>query len=351
MTLTQLVTVFRVMEALRLSTRRRLFHQLLMLGLLALGAGSTAATEDQQRAELLLERMSTAIGSLDYEGTLVYLFDNRLESLHLVHRMNGGAVQERLLSLSGPVRALTRERGRVTCVMPDGHPISVKSHVGRNLLRSEPIDLAALAGHYGVALDGMARVAGRDTDVITLQPRDPLRYGYRFHLDRETGLPLKSDLIDHLGQPVEQLMFTTISFHGVEKGLNNHAEDGSDKDVIGPAGAVSRVDASPESAIASRSHWRFDGRPAGFEQAMHGNMGGTSGNRVEHFVFTDGLSAYSVYIETDTEDGLDGVTRLGAVHAAGRELDGHQVTAVGEVPAATVEAAVAGVSRMSEDQR
>jgi sigma-E factor negative regulatory protein RseB len=75
---------------------------------------------------------------------------------------------------------------------------------------------------------------------------------------------------------------------------------------------------------------------------MHDIMRDASGAEVEHFVFSDRVSAYSVYIEAGTEDGLEGVTRIGAVHAAGRRADGHQVTAVGEVPAATVEAAVAG---------
>jgi sigma-E factor negative regulatory protein RseB len=77
---------------------------------------------------------------------------------------------------------------------------------------------------------------------------------------------------------------------------------------------------------------------------MHDAMQDPSGAPVEHFVFSDRLSSYSVYIELDAEDGLQGVTRVGAAHAAGRRVGDYQITAVGEVPAATVEAAVAGVS-------
>lgn len=307
--------------------------------LLALATGSSADLGGSERAATMLERMNSALRSLDYEGTLVYLFDNRLETLHLVHRVDGGRIQERLLSLSGPVRAVTREHGRVTCVRPDGHPISVQSRAGRNLQRAERIDPAALADRYRIAIGGAERVAGRETDVITIEPRDTLRYGYRFHLDRETGLPLKSDLIDDRGEPIEQLMFTSITTQSVS------ADSGAALAPTPDRGAEA------ESKPGHPSRWRFDERPAGYEPAMHDVMRDPNGAEVEHFVFTDRLSAYSVYIEADTGDGLEGVTRIGAAHAAGRRIGDHQVTAVGEVPAATVEAAVAGVRLAEEDTR
>ena len=304
--------------------------------LLALWAVASADDSGGERAAQMLERMNGALRSLDYEGTLVYLFDNRLETLHLVHRVDGGRVQERLVSLSGPVRAVTREHGRVTCVRPDGHPISVESHAGRNLLRSDRIDPAALADHYQIDLQGAVRVAGRETDVVAIEPRDRLRYGYRFHLDRETGLPLKSDLIDERGEPIEQLMFTSIATH--------------DAGVEPPEAAAEPQDDPPAAGQEPEreSRWRFDGRPAGFEPAMHDVIRDPDDTEVEHFVFTDRMSAYSIFVEPDTGGGLEGVTRIGAAHAAGRRVDGYQVTAVGEVPAATVEAAVAGVRPQGE---
>jgi sigma-E factor negative regulatory protein RseB len=302
-----------------------------LAALLGLGTGWAWAEEgDAGRAGAMLEGMNRALRSLDYEGTLVHLHENRLETLHLVHRVDGGRVQERLVSLSGPVRAVTRERDRVTCVMPDGHPISVKSHAGRKLLRTDRIDPEALADRYQIVIEGVARVAGRDSDVLAIKPRDALRYGYRFHLDQATALPLKSDLIDQAGEPIEQLMFTSLVLH-------EHAED--------PAadGAPTESSQQGESAPQASPRWRFESRPAGFEQVMYDTLRAPSGVEVEHFLFSDRLSAYSVYIEPDAKEGLEGITRIGAVHAAGKRIDGHQVTVVGEVPAATVEAAVAGV--------
>ena len=301
------------------------------------GNGGPATQESQPvQASILLQRMSSALRSLDYEGTLVYLLDNRLETLHLVHRVDGGQVQERLNSLSGPARVVTRSHGQVICTMRDGHPISVKSYSGRRLLRAQPIDPAVLEGRYRVHLEGSARVAGRETDVVSIGPLDALRYGYRFHLDRETGLPLKSDLIDLDGNSIEQLLFTSLTLDKPE------ASSGPLTD-----GPEAVADAVPAPAAP----WRFDRRPAGFELTMHDAMQDPTGAPVEHYVFSDRLSSYSIYIELDSGDGLQGVTRMGAAHAAGRRAGGYQVTAVGEVPAATVEAAVAGVSATPEAAR
>lgn len=312
---------------------RRGLAPLLVVGLL--WGQATAWADDQALAARLLGRMSEALRSLSYEGTLVYLSDNRLETLHLIHRVEGGRVQERMVSLSGPVRALSREPDRVTCVLADGHPISVKRHGGGNLLQAAPIDPAEIANRYRVALSGQARIAGRDTDVVAIHPRDDLRYGLQFHLDSATGLPLKSDLIDNRGEPIEQLMFTSLVLPRVD-------DDGLPRDDAAATAPDAMHDPPVQPSEPRSTRWRFDPVPAGFEQAMHDVMVGPGGDEMEHFVFSDRLSAYSIYMESGAAGGLHGVTRIGAIHAAGLKVDGYQVTAVGEVPAATVLAAVKG---------
>jgi sigma-E factor negative regulatory protein RseB len=64
---------------------------------------------------------------------------------------------------------------------------------------------------------------------------------------------------------------------------------------------------------------------------------------MEHLVLSDGLASISVYIESNPREGLIGGTSIGAVHAVGNRVDGHQVTIVGEVPSDTVEAVLAGM--------
>ena len=61
---------------------------------------------------------------------------------------------------------------------------------------------------------------------------------------------------------------------------------------------------------------------------------------VEHLVYSDGLAVVSVFVEPvdgATPGALSGLTHLGAVHAFGKVLDGHQITVLGEAPAVTVD--------------
>jgi len=302
---------------------------LLIAAGLAFGVGASPLRSAGEE----LQRMAGAVSSLSFRGTLVYLHDNRLESLYIHHSIEGGEVHERLVSMTGPLRAVTRADDEVTCILPNSHPISVKRHgVAHDLLRSRALDPASLSSHYGLELLGVARVAGRQTSVVEIIPRDDLRYGYRLYLDRDTGLPLKTDLMDSAGEPIEQVMFTSLELESGE---------GSAAAPLIPGAAV---DPQPSPPVIVSSPWRFEQLPRGFELMMHQANAGSSGE-IEHFLFSDGLAAVSVYVEPDDDAGLEGRTHIGAIHAIGGRIAGHRVTVVGEVPATTVASVLAAIRR------
>ena len=58
---------------------------------------------------------------------------------------------------------------------------------------------------------------------------------------------------------------------------------------------------------------------------------------VQQMVYTDGLASLSVFIEKKSDLTQGGVSSMGAVNAAIRILDDYSVTAIGEVPAITVQ--------------
>lgn len=378
------------------------------------GSGPTSNADAAATFEAtveLLRRMAAALREVEYEGTLVYLHDRQLNSLRIAHRIDGGESRESVLALSGPIRALSRNRRGVTCVLPDARAIQVRrSDGGGSLQRGVPADPARLQPHYLLHPLGQSRVAGRITDVIGIIPRDNFRYGYRFHVDRETSLPLKTELMDTEAQPIEQVMFTELQLFDTAPSAPPpsappEAAARSGRTRLGRAAAAA---AAPDSAadpatrqvqatqraggardLAGESDWVFVGLPPGFEVvarsmeplglvpapiatpppgplpdphqaapssrplAVNRSRGGApepaqtrpgppaqahknSAGTQEHLLLSDGLASVSVYIEPATNPGLDGTTRMGAVHAAGREIKQHRVTAVGEVPAATV---------------
>jgi sigma-E factor negative regulatory protein RseB len=335
--------------------------------------GPLDATEMATTFEAMVERlrrMAAALRQVEYEGTLVYLHDRQLNSLRIAHRIHGGESRESVLALSGPIRALSRTQRGVTCVLPDARAIQVQRSDGSgSLQRGVPADPARLQPHYLLHPLGQSRVAGRTTDVIGIIPRDDFRYGYRFHVDRETSLPLKTELMDTAAQPIEQVMFTDLRLFGAAAAPDPAATTGrTEAETSGSPNASAAT--SPPVALAEApatvSDWVFSGLPPGFEvvarslepssdpaaaaqaestqpESGRSRSTGLAAGAQEHLLLSDGLASVSVYIEPAASPGLDGETRMGAVHAAGRRLKGHRITVVGEVPAVTVAAILAGI--------
>jgi sigma-E factor negative regulatory protein RseB len=202
------------------------------------------------------------------------------------------------------------------------------------------LDVAHLAHSYRLASLGEDRVAGRPTQIIGISPKDRLRYGYRFYLDQETGLPLKTDLMGEAADPLEQIMFTTLGF-GVDPPPTN--EQGI------PAGyqIVRRITAPQLSHTKEDIEWVFTDLPMGFALRGHCRWTDPIGAQVEQLLVTDGLASISVYIEASGGEGLHGAAQIGTINAWGRRMAGQQITAVGEVPSATVRQVVEALQQHS----
>jgi sigma-E factor negative regulatory protein RseB len=293
---------------------------------------SLQAAEASMETEVrdLLARMVQALRTLDYRGTFVYVHGNQLEALEITHVVKDGQELERLVSLNGAAREVHRDHQAVTCVMPDARAVSIDERAqGSRLWPPLDTDLARLDGQYLLHPLGEFRVAGRGARVIGIIPKDKFRYGYRFYVDRETSLPLKTDLMNENGRPVEQIMFTSLE--------------------LSPTGSVAGADPSNlDGFVELRRHaaeaqapdrpkrWEFVGLPVGYTLHMHNRRVDDSGTRVDHFVLSDGLASVSVYVEAPPAEGLRGGAHVGAINAWGDLVQRHQVTAVGEVPEGTV---------------
>ena len=76
----------------------------------------------------------------------------------------------------------------------------------RALLLGDP---AGLAENYHIKAESqLHRVADRQCRLITVEPRDALRYGYRLCADVATNLLLKAQTLDAARRVVEQVSFT-----------------------------------------------------------------------------------------------------------------------------------------------
>lgn len=309
--------------------------------LMALLLAGTVPARAADEAGALLMRMAEAMRSQAYEGTLVYEHGDRIESMAIVHGHIDGREFERLRVLNGEPFEIIREGEKVTCVWPAERRMLVDQRPGDLLAPKPPRDLRSLPAHYRAELGGMARVAGREARILLIEGEDGYRYGYRMWIDSQTGLLLRSDLVGGENVVYERIMFTNIQpLDTVERERFEPSLEGEEYSRHGNPSADSTRLEDPE--------WELTDLPPGFRLVSHHNQAmPPHGEAVQHSVYTDGLASVSIFVEPADTDAmpLRGLSRMGAVHAFGREIDGHQVTAVGEVPAATVKHIARGVQR------
>ncbi len=301
-------------------------------------AASTMANAGSGDARLWLERMSMASRTLNYAGTFVYQHRGDLEAMRIVHAADGKGERERLMSLTGAKREILRDNQVVTCILGDRESV----HVNRSQPRSPfpsgfPESLGELSQYYSFSVGGEDRVAGLPCRVVEIMPRDEFRYGRRLCVHDQTHLLLRSALTDMRGEPIEQMMFTSVSF----------PERIDERELLPDLNGADyswklEPEAAPEpGSDVSDTRWKVIRVPDGFvltDHSWHRLSEDEAG--VEHWLYSDGLASVSVYIEKAQgggEEDYQGMTHRGALNAYGTMVEGHYVTVVGEVPMKTVE--------------
>ena len=300
----------------------------------------------QESARQWLDEMSSALQTLDYDGTFVYLHDNKLESMRIIHQVTEAGEKERLVSLTGSPREVLRDDRVVTCIMPDNKSVMVGMSRPRQPFPVVPRDLDTLSMYYNLEDAGEGRMTGYMTRIIKITPKDELRYGYRFWIDRETRMLLKFDLTGVDGKAIEQVMFTSL---GVGENIPAAALKPS---LTGDGYTWYRQEntGSKPKQNSGTPGWTVGHLPAGFRMVnfQHKRMRQDS-ESAEHLVFSDGIATVSVYVEklAQGQAPVTGLSSMGAVNAWRALVDGYQVTVIGEVPRTTVQMIAGSVRRKS----
>ena len=286
-----------------------------------------------------LERMNHALTTLNYDGTFAHWEGGKVEMLRIIHRLEDGTVSERLVSLDGSGREFVRTGASLTCYLPDKRVVLVERTPAKvSLLSGFPAIDDRTARFYDIKEVARMRFNRRSTHLITVMPRDQYRYGYRLWIDDSTAMPLKTQLCDTHGNVIEQIVFANLR-------VRAHIPDSAFRPTVSTTGFQwLRNDSAAlkETVPHSDTVWNAGPLPPGFRMTVRAaqTMPGSTGP-VDHLVFTDGLASVSVFVETHvvTTSGQAPVVesaRVGSSYAFSTVVDGHKVTAVGEVPPETV---------------
>lgn len=282
-----------------------------------------------------LDRMSLAVNNLNYRGTLVYLRNSRyLEAIRLYHRVESdGTVSERMISLSGPIREVLRDETGVQALFQDRQSVIVDARVTEPWFPIIPPDQVD-GGDYHYSLGPTERIAGYSAQRVNVIPRDGMRYGHRLWLEKNTGMLLKSELLDEKRGAIEVLMFTDLEIGAniTDSDLTPELRSEDHVQIAFPTQAEERE-------LVGNTAWKFDRLPAGFMLTEHRLMEAPGKGRQEHLLYSDGLASVSVYVEpvAEGERFATGARRMGALNMFGIVSNGFAITAVGEVPSSTVE--------------
>ncbi len=277
----------------------------------------------------MLEKANEAASRLNYTGTYFYHHGEHTEVLRVSHRVDKRGEMHKIEVLDGPHREFLRINDEVYCHMADGKTVRIdKNAVQRFFPAVVPDDTVNLARYYIPKLGGTDKVAGRECQVIILEPRDQFRYTHMLWLDRQTMLPLKTRTVDNHGAPVSMFVFSEI-------------EIGSkpDKAIFDVRMAGKRIQAaSLSSNIQNSGGWSVS-PPPGYSSVLEA-MRPMPGKKspVLHRVYSDGMSNLSVFIEpiVEGESSLEGLSTENAINIYSRRMAGHKVTSMGEVPAAAL---------------
>ncbi len=317
-----------------------------MVGAMLSGIPSCLLAADEPR--IWLEKMNDALESRNYDGTFFHLSEGRVETMRIVHRVRAGRVMERLQSLDGPGREFVRNNDELTCYLPDQHTVLVEPRPDRGpFLGSLPRFGADTSDYYRLEALPDARVLGRNAHVISVTPKDQFRFGYRLWLDEKTAMPLKTQLCDSQGEILEQILFARLDMP------DNIADSELAPAVKTDGMRWVRQGPAQDALAAGLAGFRASELPPGFKLTVEGEqtIGGARAP-ASHLVYSDGLATVSVFIEaqppadvpgnapgpdTPAVPPMQGLSRVGSGYAFSTVVQGHQVTALGEVPAQTVE--------------
>jgi len=297
---------------------------------------SPVATESRSVNEWLM-RMHEASRQRAYMGTLVVSAGSSMSASRIWHVCDGEQQMERVDTLTGAPRTTIRRNNEVITFVPETKTAWVEKRESLGLfpeLLRTPSN--GIPEFYGVSEAGTERVAGYLADVVEIQPKDALRFGFRIWSEKKTGLVVKLQTLGEQGAVLEQVAFSELQLDApvsMSK-LTRLMKDTKGYDVQRPV---------LKKTTAEAEGWRMKESVPGFlpmschTREVAESVGGGAAAPMQ-WVFSDGLASVSLFVEPyDAQrHGKEKTAVSGATHSLTRRVGTYWLTVLGEVPTATL---------------
>ncbi|NDU85180.1 MAG: hypothetical protein G3H99_01000 [Ferrovum sp.] len=292
------------------------------------------AEPDQEDGLRILRQMGTAAHDQAYSGVYVMQRGSVMESAHVAHAVINGVERTRVDILDGHPRQIIRTAEETRCYYPMQKKVRLEKGFTRRLF---PALIEAPYEHYAdfyeVSQRGMNRVAGRDCQRIYFHARDRQRYDHEFCADAQTHLILKAVTYDLQKQPIETLLFTEIS-EGPRPSVD------SLKTTYDDVTQWQQVHFPLAGGDKEADRWSIPVIPPGFKKILEMSLvaKGPSSGAMQHWVYSDGLSSFSVFVKSAEEgEGHGSQARIlsSALSYYSGFVGNQRVVVLGEVPQET----------------
>ena len=300
------------------------------------GVGAQTAPSPLLDGGEWLNRIAKSARELPYTGVFIQQTADGVSTSRITHLVDRQGVElEKLEMLDGPMTEIIRRNEEMYCYHPDAKTIRVDRRVsGRFFPSLISGNAKAIAENYTIKLGNIERVAGFDCQWVILEPKDSMRYLQKLCAELGTGLLLRARMYNDRNQMLEQFMFTQLD-------LNRSVARQSLKSRFEQLPGWQTND-SAKTAKTTDTGWKVAQLPAGFKKVaeMVRTMVGRSAP-VSQLVYSDGLLHVSVFVEPLQGNAQTSGARMtddSPIAFAMRPVADHQVTVMGEVPTAAVQA-------------
>lgn len=292
-------------------------------------------------------RVQRAATTLNYQGTLVSNAAGVVSSSRVLHYCEGKQRYERIDVLDGEMRQVLRHNDVTQTLWPRARVAVIEQHLTMPDFPGLPPADARSGDAYELRMLGTERVAGHEAQVLMFKPRDEHRFAQRLWADQSSGLLLRADVLGEHGEVLE-----SASFSDVVIGAKANPEmvlqamrklEGFR--IVRPAAVRTQLDAEG---------WSLSRPVPGFQLVgcMRRELGAldepptSASTQVLMAVFSDGLTHVSVFVEPyDAQRHKPVATSLGATHTMMSRSGDWWITAMGDVPMATVQLFSAALER------
>lgn len=234
----------------------------------------------------LLARLETAERELSFRGHFTHEHGGTIDTFEIVRLVVDGIEYERTSKLTGQESEKTKIGRDIRCLTKSNH-----------LLRGHHLNLklggaVSLEQSYNFYFLGEDRIAGRDTLVIRIEPKDGFRYGYWLSIDKNSGLVVRSVITAGRKKALERAQYVYVEELGpaVDPAAYMSASDlqSIQNRIAGREGGESPCDLN----VQQTAPWRPSWVPPGFLLTSYSY----TGEEGHMETYSDGLGVFSVFI-------------------------------------------------------